>query len=269
VKIDAGVTVDGAGKPQTHFYESYLNHRRDTHGKETHLATLTRWTPDTSLCTAISRSIRFGQVVSWLVAAAREAPMSTAALAEDWARYLKKRRWAMMDISPDHLNALRAIIELKSHLRDVVEAATKAASLHDGSWYTKGRASESAFDEEGRVQWGPPLLHRHRGKHAKLQLGCHYGICQGEPCIRPVVWSSDDMVPRGQLSWPTKKFGEGWILVRDSIVALLGSQASNAIWDHMKSQLAECLAEVDRLIRESQPAKGRSGFLGLGKRGKE
>jgi hypothetical protein len=269
VKLDAGVTVDQNGKPQMQHYEDYLKHARDTHGTETRLATLTRWTPDSSLRTATSLSIRFGQVVNWLMAAAREAPAelrATAALAEEWAKYLKKRRWAMISLSQEHLGALRAIIpmkELEVQLQDVAKAATAAAERQGGPWCRKPKkkVSNPQFREHGWLLWGPVLTHRSR-EQTEVQVGCHYGIDEGEPCIQPAMRVSRETLPEPRLlPWPVVEFWGDWIVVRDNVAALLDKSASaEMIWDQMQAQLAECLDEVDKLVREPSPPRKRSGF---------
>ena len=84
----------------------------------------------------------------------------------------------MVEISRQHIDAIRPMSELIDQLVDVVQAATDAAIVRDGPWKrTRGKASSGAF-MEGHAIWARPL-ERTDGRFGNIQLGCYYGIEEG------------------------------------------------------------------------------------------
>ncbi len=243
VKIDAGTTEsknqDGTSSSQTQLYDDYL---RDAQG-DWRLVTLTRWFPDNSLTTPASIAIRFSQVAAWLEDATKAPPPALTAIAEiarQWAFFLKKRRWAMAGISRQHLDAIRPMEELNDQLRDWVQAATNMA-VKNGAWKDRegGKASEGAI-AQGRAIWARPLM-RDDDKFGDVQVGCYYGIDQGEPFIRGVVLVVNTF-PMPLMPWPVYDWwGKRAILLQNVAPKVAEGLAITEVCDLVLERIAKVL----------------------------
>lgn len=243
VKVDAGTTYSGEAA-QTALYREYLDAEFAAgRVRQATLALLTRWAPEAALAAPAHHCFRFTQFAAWLKDCIAQDPSnSLVALAEQWLSFLREKRWAMVEITPAHIQAIAAMGELLPQLWEVLAAAKESVRSQGTTWKAppNGRSSSGTLFD-GSVLWAAPIALA-TDTSAKAHVGFFYGTQEGDTSLYPLVWFNDKLVFRPPADLPVVVRPDGWgayaACFPNLVPAIRSGRESQEIWDTAKTQLA-------------------------------
>lgn len=244
VKIDAAVTTDHEGVPQTRHYREYLDQElEDGHISKGVLATLTRWSPEQALQKHSHKQIRFGQIAEWLDEAADDEPDSVQIdLARQWASYLRQRRWAMVKLTKKHIEAIQGMSELQGQLWDLVAAATDEV-IAAKKWRSSGRSSTANVAEGVEGVWAATLK-RSDGADGALQIGVLYGQEGANTVLCPAIYAVKVKADLNAIGNVHEQW-HGHIIRLGNLADKIVDDSTEAdVWDDARKNIVEAVNQI-------------------------
>lgn len=277
-RVIVEVKIEAACDPaQTEAYGEYLKFQQNTHGLKTCLAALTRWEPDPRFRNYCHSALRFKDIAKWLEEAGGAfgggLPGSSPL---DWVAFLTSKRWTMIEITQEQVDAIRISREAEKNLKElgallddsVRKACREAEESHQWVWLSgRGRcASLSASESPGSLREGSVRLMAPLGlagcapdqtESPCVQVGAFYGTGHAsEPAICGVLflrgkyvdwfcdrWAGELLEPHGIL--------EGEYLFLDNLLVVTNPEFTNGneLLDKLHQQLKGALGKLSQLRR--------------------